>query len=139
MVSLVLCRTDLINFKSIDFIIPANEKDSVFIMTNFIKTEQTQSFCDEEIDKPDVICRNDNDCKNVGLKSNNWNGAPSGNKHFETNKFQRYLTHLLGKCVKSQYNSTLKVCEIYGWCPTGINFTQNKKNLFIEIKIFYYF
>ncbi len=31
----------------IDYIIPANEYKCIFIMTNFIKTEQSQGFCDE--------------------------------------------------------------------------------------------
>lgn len=30
-----------------DYIIPPNEYNSMFIMTNFIKTEQTPGFCDE--------------------------------------------------------------------------------------------
>jgi len=32
-----------------DYIIPPNEFSSIFIMTNFLKTEQSQGFCDEVI------------------------------------------------------------------------------------------
>ena len=30
-----------------DYIIPPNEYNSIFVMTNFIKTIQTQGYCDE--------------------------------------------------------------------------------------------
>lgn len=26
-----------------------------------------------------------------------------------------------GECVKSDRNSSINVCEIYGWCPTEID------------------
>jgi hypothetical protein len=39
----------LLIFFFIDYIIPANEYNSIFIMTNFIETQQSQGFCDEVI------------------------------------------------------------------------------------------
>ena len=34
-------------FVSLDYIIPPNEYNSIFIMTNFIRTQQSQDVCDE--------------------------------------------------------------------------------------------
>lgn len=34
-------------FDTADYIIPPNEYNSIFIMTNFIETQQSQGFCDE--------------------------------------------------------------------------------------------
>ena len=33
--------------KICEYIIPANENQALFLMTNFIKTHQTKGFCDE--------------------------------------------------------------------------------------------
>ena len=34
-------------FDTAEYIIPANENQALFLMTNFIKTHQTKGFCDE--------------------------------------------------------------------------------------------
>jgi hypothetical protein len=61
--------TDLVN--------PANEYGSIFIMTNFLQTEQQQDLCEEEFDKLNSICHEDKDCSNLGSLANNWNGIHS--------------------------------------------------------------
>ena len=43
-------------------------------MSNFIKTDQTQGECEEEMSKPKAICKTNEDCQNVGTQSNSWNG-----------------------------------------------------------------
>lgn len=58
-----------------DYIIPPNEFSSLFIMTNYIRTEQTQGYCDEEITKPKAKCKTNDDCKNLGSNANSWNGT----------------------------------------------------------------
>jgi hypothetical protein len=40
-------NTQYVMFDTGDYVIPANEYNSIFIMTNFVKTKQTQSQCDE--------------------------------------------------------------------------------------------
>ncbi len=57
----------------VDYIIPAHEKDSIFILTNFIETIQTQGFCEEAMNKKKAICLTDLDCfKNK--YNTDWNG-----------------------------------------------------------------
>ena len=43
-------------------------------MSNFIKTDQTQGECDEEISKTKALCKTNKDCQNLGAQSNSWNG-----------------------------------------------------------------
>ncbi|CAF1057371.1 unnamed protein product [Brachionus calyciflorus] len=91
-----------INYKLLDtadYVIPPSEYNSIFIMTNFIKTEQKQSICDEEYWKYKAICNTDEDCSQPGNFVNTWNGIPTG------------------KCIQSSIRSDLKVCEIKAWCP----------------------
>lgn len=81
-----------------DYVIPPNEYNSVFIMTNFIKTEQKQDVCEEvpiviflnmehflrlyytciylkEYSKYKAKCISDLDCQNLGPYINSWNGT----------------------------------------------------------------
>ena len=34
-------------FDTVDYVVPANEYNSIFVMTNFIETKQTLDSCDE--------------------------------------------------------------------------------------------
>ena len=53
-----------------DYVIPPNELNGVFIMTNFIRTDQFQDSCEKKTGKYKITCRTDDDCKQL----NEWNG-----------------------------------------------------------------
>lgn len=72
-------------------------------MTNFVETRQTQSKCEEDYRSVNCLCTLDTDCT-MSQVGNNWNGIPTG------------------KCIQSQHNASLKVCEIYSWCPVERDF-----------------
>ena len=57
-----------------DYVIPPNEYNSVFIMTNFIKTDQTQGECDEEPGKYKAKCDTNKDCEKLGSFMAGWDG-----------------------------------------------------------------
>ena len=57
-----------------DYVIPPNEYNSIFIMTNFIRTDQMQGTCDEEPGKYRAECSNDSYCKKLGPFMSSWNG-----------------------------------------------------------------
>lgn len=57
-----------------DYIVPPNEYNSIFIMTNYIQTVQTQGACDEEVSKLKAVCSRHEDCQNLGTFMNAWNG-----------------------------------------------------------------
>lgn len=67
-------------------------------MTNFVETKQMQDKCPEDYNKVDCICQTDDDCVNVE-NLNNWDGMTTG------------------KCIPSNLNDTINVCEIFSWCP----------------------
>nr|AAG45102.1 ATP-gated ion channel subunit P2X4 [Xenopus laevis] len=78
-----------------DYIIPAQEENAVFVMTNLILTQnQTQGHCPE---LPETsFCSKEQPCT-PGYVGKQSNGVQTG------------------KCVP--YNSTVKTCEIFAWCP----------------------
>ncbi|KAL6042306.1 hypothetical protein STEG23_012792 [Scotinomys teguina] len=81
-----------------DYVIPAQEENSLFIMTNMIITvNQTQSICPEIPDQT-TICNSDSDCT-VGSTGTHSNGRRIGT----------------GKCVP--FNESVKTCEVAAWCP----------------------
>lgn len=79
-----------------EFVKPPLNYNSIFIMTNFIKTEQKQGTCDEELNKP---CKSDADCVELIKIPGKWNGVPTE------------------KCVNSSRNLTMRSCQIKAWCP----------------------
>ncbi|GIY32563.1 p2X purinoceptor 4 [Caerostris darwini] len=82
-----------------DYIVPPSENNAFFVVTNIVITSnQRQGRCAEDPTVPGAKCISDIDCQQ---------GSPlvTGNGV------------LTGKCILSDVNSTLKVCEIYGWCP----------------------
>jgi len=97
-----------------DYVIPPQETDAVFVMTNMILTpKQSQSNCPEDSKFKDVHCKKDSDCpKMVPVK--NGNGVRTG------------------KCVPSDRNSSMTVCEIYGWCPTEVDKLPMPNNNFSD-------
>ncbi|XP_063820492.1 P2X purinoceptor 4 [Pseudophryne corroboree] len=79
-----------------DYIIPAQEENAVFVMTNVILTQnQTQSHC-AELPDTTTICTSSRNCR-PGYVSTHSNGVQTGN------------------CL--DYNNTVKTCEVFAWCP----------------------
>ncbi|CAF0858245.1 unnamed protein product [Adineta ricciae] len=111
-----------------DYIVPPQENNALFLMTNFIRTDQEHKTCSESIYEKHTICYNDTDCernKNSQQANGKWTGRCLGNK-----------------------NSSIKGrCELEGWCPVendvdipnpirdALNFTIFVKN-FIEFPRF---
>uniref|UniRef100_A0A8C6FWG6 Purinergic receptor P2X 4 n=1 Tax=Moschus moschiferus TaxID=68415 RepID=A0A8C6FWG6_MOSMO len=79
-----------------DYVIPAQEENSVFIMTNMIITmNQTQGLCPEIPDKT-TVCETNANCT-AGSAGTHSSGVATG------------------RCVS--FNGTLKTCEVAAWCP----------------------
>ncbi|KAE8635203.1 hypothetical protein XENTR_v10002544 [Xenopus tropicalis] len=78
-----------------DYIIPAQEENAFFVMTNLILTQnQTQGYCPELPENS--VCSEKQPCT-PGYVGKQSNGVQTG------------------KCVP--YNSTVNTCEIFAWCP----------------------
>ena len=87
-------------FDSSDYVMPAGETNNFFVMTNMIITpNQTQGKCPEDIKFEENWCQDDGDCEALRVVKNG-NGVRTG------------------ACVDSDRHPSIKVCEIYGWCPT---------------------
>lgn len=48
----------------LDYIIPPSENNAVFIMTNFIQTDQRRLTCSESASLQEAFCVRDSDCQN---------------------------------------------------------------------------
>ncbi|KAL8591943.1 hypothetical protein ACOMHN_020421 [Nucella lapillus] len=85
-----------------DYVIPPQENNAFFVMTNVIVTpEQTQGTCGEDPTIGDAFCNNTTPCK-AGEPVSGGNGIKTG------------------KCVPSLVQPGRNVCEIYAWCPVEI-------------------
>lgn len=84
----------------VDYVFPPQGDSSFVVMTNFIITPgQKQGTCPE---LPDAgLCRQDSDCSE-GTYNRQGQGL------------------MTGKCVN--YNSSMKTCEIFGWCPAEVDY-----------------
>ncbi|XP_030075323.1 P2X purinoceptor 4 [Microcaecilia unicolor] len=94
-----------------DYIVPAQEENAFFVMTNVIITQnQKQGLCPEFPDDT-TRCKSDSDCVKgyVGTHSNG----------FQT-----------GKCVAFD-NSSEKTCQVFAWCPVE-NDTAVPKPAFLK-------
>ncbi|NXP44308.1 P2RX1 protein, partial [Heliornis fulica] len=83
----------------VDYVFPPQGDSSFVVMTNFIVTPgQKQGTCPE---LPDAgLCTRDSDCSQ--------------------GKYSRQGQGLMtGKCV--HFNSSVKTCEIFGWCPVEVD------------------
>ncbi|XP_053328814.1 P2X purinoceptor 4 [Spea bombifrons] len=93
-----------------DYIIPAQEENAFFVMTNLIITQnQTQELCPELPDST-TTCTSDRDCI-PGFVGTHSNGVQTG------------------KCVP--FNKTVKTCEVFAWCPVE-NDTYLPKPAFLK-------
>ena len=48
----------------LDYVVPPSENNAIFIMTNFIQTDQTRSICPESYSLKEAYCETDSDCQN---------------------------------------------------------------------------
>ncbi|KFQ18500.1 P2X purinoceptor 4, partial [Merops nubicus] len=79
-----------------DYVIPPQEENTVFVMTNVILTlNQSQRRC-PELPDDQTVCQVKNKCV-PGYVSTHSNGIQTG------------------ECV--WYNSSIKTCEVFAWCP----------------------
>ncbi|XP_065664263.1 P2X purinoceptor 4a isoform X1 [Hydra vulgaris] len=85
-----------------DYVVPPQENNAFFVMTNMIITpNQTRSRCPEDPKFSENKCQTDKDCLPALKPIKNGNGVRTG------------------RCVLSDRpNISYRVCEIYGWCPT---------------------
>jgi hypothetical protein len=70
-----------------DYIVPPSENNAIFIMTNYIKTEQSRSKCVESKYLSEAKCTRDRDCRNTSSKSNmngRWTGRCSLSSKIDT-------------------------------------------------------
>ncbi|CAF0749307.1 unnamed protein product [Rotaria sordida] len=117
-----------------DYIVPPQENNALFLMTNFIRTDQEHRRCAESPDEKESACVNDSECQsNIDFQKANgkWTGRCVINKKSEKNNSQP----VIGRC------------ELEGWCPVendrnipepiedALNFTIFVKN-FIEFPRF---
>uniref|UniRef100_A0A8C2MYB0 P2X purinoceptor n=1 Tax=Cricetulus griseus TaxID=10029 RepID=A0A8C2MYB0_CRIGR len=99
-----------------DYVIPAQEENSLFIMTNMIITvNQTQSTCAEIPDKT-TICDSDSNCT-MGSTGTHSNGIGTG------------------KCVP--FNESVKTCEVAAWCPVENDADVPTRNILPNITTSY--
>ncbi|CAF4650645.1 unnamed protein product, partial [Rotaria sp. Silwood2] len=82
-----------------DYVIPPSENNAIFIMTNFIQTDQTRSKCAESKQVKNAICTNDGDCLNKPFTPNmngRWTGQclllPEKNVFNETTNITKTTT-----------------------------------------------
>lgn len=79
-----------------DYVIPAQQENSLFVMTNMILTmNQTQDLCPEIPDET-TVCKSDANCT-AGSAGTHSNGVSTG------------------RCVP--FNRSVKTCEVAAWCP----------------------
>ncbi|CAF0870761.1 unnamed protein product [Rotaria sp. Silwood1] len=122
-----------------DYIVPPSENNAIFIMTNFIQTDQVRSKCVESISVPEANCTRDIDCQNKPYMPNingRWTGRCLFSSPLDISNETNNIT-----------NQTTGLCEIQGWCPVEddlqektsikevLNFTIFIKN-FVEFPAF---
>jgi cation transporter protein len=119
-----LDKNQTIILDNADFVIPPQENNALFIMTNFIRTDQQRKRCGEGLDIRDAACKNHTYCESKGPYPSKSNGRWTG------------------RCRLAEGR-----CEIEGWCPVendlvmpepimdSLNFTIFVKN-FVEFTRF---
>ncbi|EDO41363.1 predicted protein [Nematostella vectensis] len=104
-----------------DYVIPPEENDAFFVATNMVITpDQRQGTCPESPDIANVKCTRDENCTRME----------------ETSYGHGFQT---GKCVPSDQEKGIKVCEVFAWCPVELDITPmpqfpSLKNFTVLIK-----
>ncbi len=89
-----------------DYIVPPSENNAIFIMTNFIETDQNRSKCVESKYLSQAQCTRDRDCRNTSSISNingRWTGRCSLSSKIDTFVKKRNTT-----------KQSARLCEIEG-------------------------
>ncbi|CAF1136153.1 unnamed protein product [Rotaria magnacalcarata] len=117
-----------------DYIVPPQENNALFLMTNFIRTDQEHKRCAESPDEKESACSNDSQCQ-LNKEFRKANGKWSGRCLINPTSAQNKSSSGIGRC------------ELEGWCPVendrdipnpirdALNFTIFVKN-FIEFPRF---
>ncbi|CAF4516598.1 unnamed protein product [Rotaria sp. Silwood2] len=116
-----------------DYIIPPSENNAIFIKTNFVQTDQTQSKCAENIKLEEAICKSDSDCFNKS-------SIPSMNGRWTGRCLLSSKTDVVTGTTNAIKRPT-GLCEYAGWCPpeddlTSTMLVQDVRNFTIFIKNF---
>uniref|UniRef100_A0A8C2VLB9 Purinergic receptor P2X 4 n=1 Tax=Chinchilla lanigera TaxID=34839 RepID=A0A8C2VLB9_CHILA len=99
-----------------DYVIPAQEENSIFVMTNMIITvNQTQGTCPEIPDQT-TGCESDANCT-AGSAGTHSNGVQTG------------------RCVP--FNASVKTCEVASWCPVEDDSRVPRRNILPNISTAY--
>jgi P2X purinoceptor 4 len=118
-------RDPTLTLDNADYILPAQENNALFIMTNFIRTDQERTRCAEGIVVIDAFCTNHSIC--------------AAKKRYPAKSNGRWT----GKCRLLENR-----CEMQGWCPVendnivpypimdSLNYTVFVKN-FVEFTRFH--
>ncbi|CAF4374404.1 unnamed protein product, partial [Rotaria sp. Silwood2] len=93
----------------IDYIIPPSENNAIFIMTNFIQTDQKRSTCAESKKLKEAKCKNDSDCFNKPF-------TPSMNGRWTGRCLLPPTTNIFNR-ITNNTKTTMGLCEYAGWCP----------------------
>ncbi|CAF1370019.1 unnamed protein product [Adineta steineri] len=117
-----------------DYTVPPQENNALFLMTNFIRTNQQDKRCEESPSLKIAACKNDTHCE-LNKNSEKANGKWTGRCLFRNDTSANSSRSELGRC------------ELEGWCPVendyyisepthdALNFTIYVKN-FIEFPRF---
>jgi cation transporter protein len=94
-----LDKNQTMTLDNADFVIPPQENNALFIMTNFIRTDQQRKRCGEGYDIKEAACTNSTTCEALGPYPPKSTGRWTG------------------KCRLPEGR-----CEIEGWCPVENDF-----------------
>ncbi|CAF0888182.1 unnamed protein product [Rotaria sp. Silwood1] len=101
-----------------DYIIPPSENNAIFIMSNFVQTDQTRTKCAENIKVKEAICHNDSQCFNKSFTPN-MNGRWTGRCLLSPEKD-------IGNETTNITKTRTGLCEYAGWCPSEDDLTSTK-------------
>ncbi|CAF0877187.1 unnamed protein product [Rotaria sordida] len=116
-----------------DYIIPPSENNAIFIMTNFIRTDQIRTKCAEATKIKGAVCKSDSDCSNKPF-------TPTMNGRWTGRCLLSPETNVLNR-IKNNTKTPTGLCEYAGWCPpeddqTSTMIVQEVRNFTIFMKNF---
>ena len=81
----------------VDYIVPPSENNAIFIMTNFIRTDQSRSLCAESANLKEAACEQDFDCQNRSYIPN-MNGRWTGQCLLDSSTSNNTTKKPIGLC-----------------------------------------